>query len=77
MKIRKLSKQELGSKVLFPRTQLRGVNCTDSDVELPRKQDFNLERVEQVPGMGGVNTIVSQEYPNMVFQLFDPPRGCP
>ena len=71
MKIRKFTNEELGDKVLFPRTQLRGVNCTDSDSDLPKRQDFNLERIETVDGMGGVNVIVQQVYPRMVFQLFD------
>lgn len=66
---RKLSKQELGMKVLLPRTQYAGVNVTDA--ELPKRQDYNLEAAQSVPGMGTVQLIVQEKYPHMVFQLIE------
>ena len=66
---RKLSKQELGMKVLLPRAQYAGVNMTDA--ELPKLQDYNLEAAQQVPGMGTVQLIVQEKYPRMVFQLIE------
>jgi len=71
MRIVKMTKEQMGDKVLFPRTQHAGVNCTDSDIELPKRQDFNLERMDAEQGHEGFNVIVQQEYPHMVFQLFD------
>ena len=66
---RKLSKQELGMKVLLPRAQYAGVNMTDA--ELPKLQDYNLEAAQSVPGMGTVQLIVQQQAPRMVFQLIE------
>ena len=66
---RKLSKQELGMKVLLPRAQYAGVNMTDA--ELPKLQDYNLEAAQSVPGMGTVQLIVQQQEPRMVFQLIE------
>ena len=66
---RKLSKQELGMKVLLPRAQYAGVNVTDA--ELPKLQDYNLEAAQSVPGMGTVQLIVQQQEPRMVFQLIE------
>lgn len=66
---RKLSKQELGMKVLLPRAQYAGVNVTDA--ELPKLQDYNLEAAQSVPGMGTVQLIVQEKYPRMVFQLIE------
>ena len=66
---RKVSKQELGMKVLLPRAQYAGVNMTDA--ELPKLQDYNLEAAQQVPGMGTVQLIVQEKYPRMVFQLIE------
>lgn len=66
---RKLSKQELGIKVLLPRAQYAGVNVTDA--ELPKLQDYNLEAAQSVPGMGTVQLIVQEKYPRMVFQLIE------
>lgn len=68
---RKLSKQELGMKVLLPRAQYAGVNVTDSDIKLPMLQDYNLEAKQNVPGMGTVQLIVQQQDPRMVFQLIE------
>lgn len=68
---KKLSKQELGMKVLLPRAQYTGVNVTDSDIELPMRQDYNLEAAQQVPDMGTVQLIVQEKYPHMVFQLIE------
>ncbi len=68
---RKLTKEELGMKVLLPRTQYAGVNVTDSDIELPMRQDYNLEAAQSVPGMGTVQLIVQQQAPRMVFQLIE------
>ena len=68
---RKLSKQELGMKVLLPRSQYAGVNVTDADVDLPMRQDYNLEAAQSVPGMGTVQLIVQQQEPRMVFQLIE------
>lgn len=66
---RKLTKEELGMKVLLPRAQYAGVNLTDA--ELPKLQDYNLEAAQQVPGMGTVQLIVQQQAPRMVFQLIE------
>lgn len=66
---RKLSKQELGMKVLLPRAQYAGVNVTEA--ELPKLQDYNLEAAQSVPGMGTVQLIVQQQAPRMVFQLIE------
>lgn len=68
---RKLSKQELGMKVLLPRAQYAGVNVTDSNIKLPMLQDYNLEAKQNVPGMGTVQLIVQQQEPRMVFQLIE------
>lgn len=70
MNIRKFTKEELGNKVLFPRTQLKGLTCEDKDL-MPRRQDFTLETIDEVEGMGGVNVIVQQQEPRMVFQLIE------
>jgi hypothetical protein len=66
---RKLTKEELGMKVLLPRAQYAGVNVTDA--ELPKLQDYNLEAAQSVPGMGTVQLIVQQQAPRMVFQLIE------
>ena len=66
---RKLTKEELGMKVLLPRAQYAGVNMTDA--ELPKLQDYNLEAAQSVPGMGTVQLIVQQQAPRMVFQLIE------
>ena len=66
---RKLTKEELGMKVLLPRAQYSGVNMTDA--ELPKLQDYNLEAAQSVPGMGTVQLIVQQQAPRMVFQLIE------
>ena len=42
MNIRNFTKEELGNKVLFPRTQLTGLSCQDKDA-MPAKQDFTLD----------------------------------
>ena len=66
---RKITKEELGMKVLLPRAQYAGVNMTDA--ELPKLQDYNLEAAQSVPGMGTVQLIVQEKYPRMVFQLIE------
>ena len=66
---RKLTKEELGMKVLLSRAQYAGVNVTDA--ELPKLQDYNLEAAQSVPGMGTVQLIVQQQAPRMVFQLIE------
>ena len=71
MKVEKLSKERLGTKVLFPRTQLAGLSCDDKNL-LPQFQDFDVELLHDVPNMGTVKLIVQQQPPHMWFQLFEP-----
>ena len=70
MEVRKISKEELGAKVLFPRTQLKGIDCKDAD-QMPKRQDFEIEVKHDVPGMGNVKLIVCREEPKMMFQIIE------
>ena len=70
MEVRKIDKERLGDKVLFPRTQLAGLTCEDKDL-MPLRQDFEVELVNDVPKMGTVKLIVQKQSPHMVFQLFE------
>ena len=70
MEVRKIDKERLGDKVLFPRTQLAGLTCEDKDL-MPLRQDFEVEQVNDVPNMGTVKLIVQRQSPHMVFQLFE------
>ena len=70
MDIRQLTKEELGYKVLFPRTQLKGLTCEDKEA-MPTRQDFSLEIVNNVPNMGSAKLIIQQAEPHMTFQLFE------
>lgn len=70
MNVRKLTKEELGAMVAFPRTQLRGIGCEDKE-QMPARQDFTLREVQDVPGMGTARLIEQQEEPRMVFQLIE------
>lgn len=70
MEVRRLTKEELGAKVLFPRTQLKGISCADKDA-MPKRQDFEIEVKKDVPGMGDVKLIVGKEDPWLVFQLIE------
>ena len=60
MEVRKISKEELGAKVLFPRTQLKGIDCKDAD-QMPKRQDFEIEVKHDVPGMGNVKLETKSE----------------
>ena len=68
--IRKLTREELGDKVLFPRTQMKGLTCEDKE-QMPKRQDFTLDVKHDVPGMGTVRMIVQQQEPQMTFQLIE------
>ena len=70
MNVRKLTKEELGAMVAFPRTQLKGIGCEDKE-QMPARQDFTLREVKDVPGMGTARLIEQQEEPMMVFQLIE------
>ena len=70
MDVRKLTKEELGAIVAFPRTQLRGIGCEDAEA-MPRRQDFTLREVQDVPGMGTARLIEQVGEPRMVFQLIE------
>jgi hypothetical protein len=70
MKVEQISKERLGDKVLFPRTQFAGLTCEDKDL-MPQRQDFDVELIHDVPKMGTVKLIVQQQSPHMVFQLFE------
>ena len=70
MEVRRLTKEELGAKVLFPRTQLKGIDCKDAD-QMPARQDFDVEVKHDVPGMGDVKLIVGTREPRMVFQIIE------
>ena len=70
METRKLTKEELGAIVAFPRTQLRGIGCEDKE-QMPARQDFTLREVQDVPGMGTVKLIEQVGEPEMVFQLIE------
>lgn len=70
MEVKKINKERLGEKVLFPRTQLAGLTCEDKDL-MPQRQDFDVELKHDVPKMGTVKLIVQQQPPHMVFQLFE------
>ena len=67
MQILKIPKEQLGNKVLFPRTQLKGLTCTEA--EKPKKEDFKIV-TQQVEGMGDVTLIEQTTSPRHVFQLF-------
>lgn len=68
MQVRRFTKEELGTKVLFPRTQLEGLNCKDAD-QMPMRQDFTIETIHNIPGVGEVKIIVQTTDPHMQFQL--------
>lgn len=70
MDIRKLTKEELGAIVAFPRTILKGIGCEDKD-SMPTRQDFNLRIVTDVPGLGNAKLIEQVIDPEMVFQLIE------
>ena len=57
----------MGDKVLFPRTQLKGLTCTEA--EKPKKEDFKIV-TQPVDGMGDVKLIEQTTWPRRVFQLF-------
>ena len=69
MKVEQISKERLGAKVLFPRTQFAGITCDDKNL-LPKPQDFDLELKHDVPTIGTVKLIVQHESPHFVFQLY-------
>ena len=71
MERKKMSKERLGSKVLFPRTQFKGISIENKE-QMPARQDFTIEIKSDVPGMGDVRLIVQTATPRMVFQLFEP-----
>lgn len=70
MNIRKFTKEELGNKVLFPRTQLAGLSCEDKDA-MPARQDFTLVVKHEIEDMGTVRMIEQTQEPKMVFQLIE------
>lgn len=70
MEIRKFTAEELGAKVLFPRTLLAGLTCEDAEL-MPKRQDFTVETIGEVPGMGEVRMIVQIAEPHMTFQLIE------
>ena len=70
MKVEQISKESLGAKVLFPRTQFAGITCDDKNL-LQKPKDFDLEVKHDVPTIGTVKLIVQQQTPRMVFQLFE------
>lgn len=53
--------------MLFPRTQLKGLTCTE--VEKPKKEDFKIV-TQPVEGMGEVKLIEQTAWPRRVFQLY-------
>ena len=63
MELKKIDKERLGDKVLFPRTQLAGLTCEDKDL-MPQRQDFDVEMVNDVPKMESVKLIVQQQSPH-------------
>ena len=67
MQISKIPKERLGNKVLFPRTQLKGLTCTEE--EKPKREDFKIV-TQQVESMGEVTLIEQTAWPRRVFQLF-------
>ena len=67
MKITKIPQERLGDKVLFPRTQLKGLTCTEE--EKPGREDFKAVR-KQVETMGEVTLIEQTAWPRRVFQVF-------
>ena len=60
MEVNNMSKDRLGAKVLFPRTQLAGLTCEDESL-MPSPQDFDVETVNDVPNMGTAKLIVQQQ----------------
>ena len=74
MEVKKIRKERLGAKVLFPRTQLAGLRCDDRE-QMPARQDFTLETIQDVPGMGQAHIIVETAAPRMQFQLILTPKG--
>lgn len=67
MQISKIPKEQIGDKVLFPRTQLQGLSC--SEEEKPQREDFKTV-IQQVEGNGEVTLIEQTAWPRHVFQLF-------
>ena len=53
--------------MLFPRTQLKGLTCTEE--EKPRREDFKVV-TQQVESLGDVTLIEQTISPRRVFQLF-------
>ena len=70
MEVRRLTKEELGTKVLFPRTQLKGIDCADKDA-MPARQDFDVEVKHDVPDTGDAKLVVGRREPRMVFQIIE------
>lgn len=62
-----IPKERLGDKVLFPRTQLKGLTCTEE--EKPKIEDFKIV-TQNVESMGEVTLIEQTAWPKRVFQLF-------
>lgn len=67
MEVTKIPKEQIGDKVLFPRTQLKGLTCTEA--EKPKMEDFKIV-IQQVESMGDVTLIEQTAWPRHVFQLF-------
>ena len=67
MQITKIPKERIGDKVLFPRTQLKRLTCTED--EKPKREDFKTV-TQQVESMGEVTLIEQTASPRCVFQLF-------
>lgn len=66
MQVTKISKEQLGNYVAFPRSQYKGLT-EPIDV---RQDEFRAIEVKDVPNLGTVTLIEAAESPKRVFQLF-------
>ena len=67
MERKKIDKARLGAKVLFPRSQYKGLTMTGT---MPARNDYEVREV-QVDGMGKVRMVRSRQEPHRTMQVFE------
>lgn len=70
MEVTKIDKERVGNKVLFPRTQYKGVTLGNEDN--PLKEDYMIVSTEQeIPNMGHVKMIerTQENYKEVVAEI--------
>lgn len=71
METRKLTKEDLGEKVIFPRSQMKGLTCNEQD-EKPAITDFRYRLVPGPSEVGLVRLIEQTAEPHMTFHIMFP-----